>query len=329
LPEAEFCQELTEFLKLIKKSGLEPSYFEIMVAFAYWEFVRQGAEYAAVEVGLGGLVDGTNVVGRSDKVCVITDIGLDHINILGSTLGEIARHKAGIIQLHNNVFCYRQDQSVMGQISKQARQKSADVHILEGDAVLSDFQRLPLFQQRNLGLALQAVNQILRQDGEAEITDKQLAEAAKTYIPARMEEMKREGKIVIVDGAHNAQKLHALCQSVRNKYPHQKIAAVVSFVSQRSYRLAESAKELVKLLDHIILTSFDGPQDGPHASVGTDELLRVFARHSAKPVEVVADPTQALQKLLKRPEPIVMVAGSFYLLNHIRPLLGSARRPNS
>lgn len=326
LPEAEFCQELTEFLKLVKKSGLEPSYFEVMVAFAYWEFVRQGVEYAAVEVGLGGLVDGTNVVIRPDKVCIITDIGLDHINILGSTLGEIAKHKAGIIQLHNNVFCYRQEQPVLDQISKQAKQKDADVHILGDDAILSGLDHLPLFQRRNLGLALQAVNQALHQDGKPNITDKQLAEAAKTYIPARMEEVKIGDKIVIMDGAHNAQKLHALCQSVRAKYPQQRIAAVASFVGQRSYRLDDAVKELAQLLDYIIITSFHGPQDGPHASVSAEELLKIFNRHCAKPVEVVADPPQALQRLLRCSQPVLMVTGSFYLLNHVRPLLLGNKR---
>lgn len=321
LAEDVFCGELTEFMKLVTKSGVDASYFEILVAFAYWEFVRQGMEYAAVEVGLGGLVDGTNVITRRDKVCVITDIGLDHINILGTTLGEIAEHKAGIIQLHNGVFCYQQDQSVMDQINARAKQKQADLHVLGPDAVLSDMKSLPLFQQRNLGLARQAVNYALHQQGEPELTDEMVAQAAKTYIPARMEEVQYKGKTIIIDGAHNGQKLHALSESVRSKYPGQSIAAVVSFVSQRSYRLEDSAEELTALLDHVIITSFKSAQDGPHGSVDAEELRQIFTAHGAKSIEVAPDPAAALQLLLARPEPILMIAGSFYLLNHIRPLL--------
>ncbi len=321
LPEAVFCAELTEFLKIIKKSGVEPSYFEVMVAFAYWEFVRRGAEYAAVEVGLGGLVDGTNVVARPDKVCVITDIELDHINVLGSTLGEIAAQKAGIILPKNSVFCYRQGTEVMEQIAARATQKRADLHVLPNDAALADFTDLPLFQQRNLGLALQAVNQVLRQNGEPEITKQQLATAAQTHIPARMEEVMLSDKTLIIDGAHNAQKLHALGESVRRKYPGKPKAAVVSFAGGRSYRLEDSVAELVPLLDHIIITSFDSAQDSPHASVDPAELAQVFKRHGAKSIQIVAEPTAAFKLLLQRPEPVLIVAGSFYLLNHIRPLV--------
>jgi dihydrofolate synthase/folylpolyglutamate synthase len=321
MPERAFCSELSVFLELIKKSGLEPSYFEVLVAFVFWEFVRSGMEYAVIEVGLGGLTDATNVIRRPDKVCVITDIGLDHTNRLGSTLAEITEKKAGIIQLHNSVFCYRQASQIMEQIIARARQQQADLHILGDDAAQSNLDFLPLFQQRNLGLARAAVDYLLRQNGEDGLTDEMVAEAAKIYIPARMEEVPYGGRTIIVDGAHNAQKLHALAESVRRKYPDKKIAAIVSFVGNRTFRLDDSARELAQLLDHVIITSFSGPQDGPHVSEDPEGLAQLFRRHGVASVEVVADPGEAFTVLLTRPEPILLVTGSFYLLNHIRPLL--------
>jgi len=321
LPEREFCSELEIFLELIKKSGLQPSYFEVMVAFAFWEFVRTGMEYAAIEVGLGGLTDATNVIRRPDKVCVMTDIGLDHINRLGTTLGEIAEQKAGIIQLHNSVFSYQQTPEIMERIVERARQKQADLHVVDDDAAESGFDFLPLFQQRNLGLARAAVDFLLKQNGHGGLADAKVAEAAKTYIPARMEEVAYGSRKIIIDGAHNGQKLHALAESVRRKYPGQKIAAVVGFVGHRSFRLDDSAEELSRLLDHIIITGFYGPQDGPHTSEDPHELAEIFRRHGATSLEVVEDPTDAFHMLLTRPEPLLMVTGSFYLLNHIRPLV--------
>lgn len=321
MPERAFCSELAIFLELVKKSRLEPSYFEAMVAFAFWEFVRSGMEYAVVEVGLGGLLDATNVIRRPDKVCIITDIGRDHADRLGSTLADIAEQKAGIIQLHNSVFCYRQAPVVMEPIIARARQQQADLHILDDDAVQSSLDFLPLFQQRNLGLACAAVDYLLKQNGESGLTDEMVAEAAKIYIPARMEEVPYGGRTIIVDGAHNAQKLHALAESVRRKYPDKKIAAIVSFVGNRTFRLDGSIKELAQLLDHVIITSFSGPQDGPHVSEDPEELAQLFRRHGVASVEVVADPGEAFTVLLTRPEPILLVTGSFYLLNHIRPLL--------
>ncbi len=321
LPEALFCTELTEFLGIVKKSGVEVSYFEVMVAFAFWAFVRRGMEYAVIEVGLGGLADATNVIRRPDKVCVITDIGLDHINVLGATLPEIAEQKAGIIQLHNSVFCYRQAPQIMKPIRARAEQKQADLHMLDAGAALSNLEFLPLFQQRNIGLARAAVDALLGQQHEQGLTDTAIAKAARTHIPARMETLSQDGKVLIIDGAHNAQKLHALGLSIKRKYAGKQMAGVVSFVDGRSYRLEDSTKELAALLDHIIITSFNGPQDGPHHSVDTTELEQLFRRHGAASIEVIPDPKTAFAALLKRPERLLLVAGSFYLLNHIRPLV--------
>src|SRR5690606_38872097 len=89
LAETQFCRELSRFLNIIQSSGVRPTYFELLVAFAYWEFAEQGVDYAVIEVGLGGLLDGTNVVARDDKVCIITDIGFDHTSVLGKTLSAI------------------------------------------------------------------------------------------------------------------------------------------------------------------------------------------------------------------------------------------------
>src|SRR5712691_3519862 len=66
LPEQTFCQELSVFLGLVTKSGITPTYFELLIAFAYWEFVCQRVDYAVVEVGLGCMVDATNVITRRD-----------------------------------------------------------------------------------------------------------------------------------------------------------------------------------------------------------------------------------------------------------------------
>jgi dihydrofolate synthase/folylpolyglutamate synthase len=74
-----------------------------MVAFAYWYFAEDEVDYVVVEVGLGGLKDGTNVIKRPDKVCIITDIGYDHMAVLGNTLQRSLSRKPG---LFNQVIKY-------------------------------------------------------------------------------------------------------------------------------------------------------------------------------------------------------------------------------
>jgi folylpolyglutamate synthase/dihydropteroate synthase len=137
-----------------------------------------------------------------------------------------------------------------------------------------------------------------------------------------MEVFERDGKTVVVDAAHNAQKLEALGRSMHTRYSaRQPVAAVVSLAAGREYRLEESAREMAGLAGHLIVTSFHGPQDGPHHSVEPRLLAAACKKQGAKSVEIIEDPAAALQALLARPEQVLLVTGSFYLLNHIRPLL--------
>ena len=77
--------------------GAQPSFFEVTTALAFQIFAAASVDYAVIETGLGGLLDATNTISRSDKIAVLTTIGLDHTDVLGRTLEEIAMQKAGIL----------------------------------------------------------------------------------------------------------------------------------------------------------------------------------------------------------------------------------------
>lgn len=164
LAEAKFCSELDIFLKIINKLSINPSYYELLVAFAFWEFDRQNVDYAVVEVGLGGLLDGTNVIDRADKLCVITDIGLDHVRLLGNTLPEITTQKAGIIQPNNCVVCYRQGPEVYDVIQRVCKQKQAILKLAD-EPILDSVSTMQLFQQRNWNLAKTVFDIVADRDG--------------------------------------------------------------------------------------------------------------------------------------------------------------------
>lgn len=94
IPEAEvasFVETNKDFL-----DSLQPSFFETMTAMGFWYFVREKVDIAVVEVGLGGRLDSTNVL--NPILSVVTNIGLDHTEFLGTTLKKIAQEKAGIIK---------------------------------------------------------------------------------------------------------------------------------------------------------------------------------------------------------------------------------------
>ncbi len=320
LAESKFCSELTEFLKLVEKSGLQPSYFEVLVAFAYWEFYRQKVDYAVIEVGLGGLLDGTNVVERADKVCVITDIGLDHINVLGDTLEEIAFQKAGIIQPGNETFCNRQASKIIDVFRERARQQKARLHVISAGQAAEGLAFLPLFQQRNFNLARTVSDFVLRRDGHKPLSSTATLKAAQTIIPARMETFNIGKKTVILDGAHNAQKLAALKESIKARFPNQKIIALVSFVDGRGFRIESSLKELAQLTDTLIITSFQrAKQDLPYGPVQPELLAQQALGYGFKKIETIDDPLEAYHKLLACQEPILLITGSFYLVDDLRP----------
>ena len=323
LPEAEFCSEFEQYIGQIERSTIKPTYFELLLGFALWEFARKRVEYAVVEVGIGGLWDTTNVLTRADKVCVITDIGLDHTDILGTTLPEIAAQKAGIIHGRNVAFMHDQGREVTGQILERARLKQADVHLLTDHDTQAPAD-LPLFQQRNFSLALAAINYTLDRDGHAPLSPKQRLSASRYHMPGRMETFTYSGKTIIIDGAHNGQKLGALLGSVASQYPDTRYALLLGFIDghdaiTRAHDCLQAAAK--HSISTIIVTQFGGPQDAPHVSMPVGDIIQIGRELGMRAIvaEVLAE--AAFEKLLSAKEPIVIASGSFYLLNHIRPLV--------
>jgi dihydrofolate synthase/folylpolyglutamate synthase len=319
LQEAVFCKELGEFLDLVMGSGHKLSYFEAMVAFAYYYFAKAHVDYAVIETGLGGRIDGTNVVSRRDKICVITNIGLDHTKILGDTLPQIAGEKAGIILDGNEVFTHLQDDEILDVFKAVCHERHASLTVVP-EQHLPETNELPLFQQHNIGLAVAAVSRALERDGKT-LDTSHIATAAKTYIPARMERITYGGKQLIIDGAHNGQKIATLMESLRAAYPAASVAALVAFVGGYEERTQRGLAELTSIVKHLVVTEFTTEQDVPKRALPATQVAGWCAERGFTDFETIADPVVALHALLERSEDILLITGSFYLLNHIRPLI--------
>jgi dihydrofolate synthase/folylpolyglutamate synthase len=317
LQEADYCRELSTFLDRVDESGIKVSYFEVLVAFMYWLFERKGVDYAVVEVGLGGLLDGTNVISSGNKVCVITDIGFDHVEILGKTLPEIANQKAGIILPHNQVFMNAQDPEVMDVIQKTCDQRSAKLSIVETST--TDIAGLPLFQKRNFELAYETVKNLL--PSEQGRLRQHIPEVLETHIPARMEEVEWREKVLVLDGSHNEQKLKALVDAMSDKYKEIPITAVVSFGKNKTSSLTANLQVLRTLTDSIIATEFSAGQDEIRKPISAATIAHEAATEGFVDIAVQPDPVAALNQAVESGTGIVLVTGSFYLLNHIRPIV--------
>lgn len=322
LPEMQFCSEITSFLEIVNKLSIKPSYFEFMAAFAFWEFARQKVDYAVIEVGLGGLLDGTNVIDRPDKVCLITDIGLDHTQVLGNTISSIATQKAGIIQPHNTVFCYDQNPTVTGIIKSKSAEQKAEVHIVRPGQLKGD---IPLFQERNLNLALQTVEYITQRDSLTALTDEMVNKVKSIVIPARMERIIVGDKIVIIDGSHNVQKISKLVESFNYLYPNQEAAVLMTVIQDKSVVLDDIMTLLAPITSALIVTEFSSQQDLPKKSVAGETIIASAEKVGIRSSILEKDPAKAFKLLIDSNQSVLLVTGSFYLLNFIRPLVFNSK----
>jgi dihydrofolate synthase/folylpolyglutamate synthase len=310
LEESKFISALNEFINLLSNSKLNPSRFEFLIAFAYWYFANQAVDYGVIEVGLGGLKDATNVMTREDKVCLITDIGFDHMNVLGNTIEEIAAQKAGIILPGNDVFVHYQGDEVMSVINNKVSQVGAKLHIVE--AAPNPDADIPDYQHRNWELAYASYKFIAKRDGLSELNEALIADTKHVQVPARMDIKEHRGKTIILDGAHNVQKMTAFIDSFNKLYPNAKPAIMVAMRRGKDYE--EVAKLLSPLASQVIATTFESYQDTPLISLPADQLASAFS----VPTMVINDPKEALDALLGLREDILVITGSLYLLGQIR-----------
>ncbi|MEO8785251.1 MAG: Mur ligase family protein, partial [Candidatus Saccharimonadales bacterium] len=250
LAETVFCRYFEEFINLKGVIESRPTYFEFMIAFAYWVFARkEKVDYAVVEVGLGGLGDSTNIIDRADKVCVLTDIGMDHMHILGDTIQKIAAQKAGIIKDHNQAFTINQDESVLAVFRRAVRRRQATLSVVED---LPNGTDLAPFAWRDWQLAAATGQYVVQRDGLPSLTATQLSAASHTIVPARMEIFKIGDKTVILDGSHNQQKLAALAAGLKQRFGGQDIALLIGFVNSRADRVDDAVKEILPLAKQVV-----------------------------------------------------------------------------
>ncbi len=318
LTKTEFLKQLNSFVEVPVVKNASLSYFGALLALAFWVFAEKKLDYGVIEVGLGGRLDASNVIKNPNKICVITDIGLDHTKVLGGTLTKIAAEKAGIIQPGNHVFVAKQAPEIMEVFARVAYKQGAAMHVLPNEKIAQTPDYLSPFQKRNWALARSVFEFVTMRDRLPHVN---LEPTAKLQIPARMEEFKVNQKIIITDGSHNAQKIGALVAGLQQAYPGKKFAVMVSFVSDKDVTLSESLKELHKISDCIIATTFDAQQDAIRTPIDAQKIVDAAKQIGFKNVISESNPELAFKILQQQSEEYLLVTGSFFLLGHVRPQL--------
>jgi dihydrofolate synthase/folylpolyglutamate synthase len=322
LSELEFCFELGLFLKLVDDSGVMPSYFELMYAFAIWLFAKYKVDYAVIETGVGGLFDATNIVTRPDKICVLTDIGFDHTHLLGNTIEAITKQKVGIVHPKNQLLMYIQDESVMSVVKSWTDNVGANLHSTSEQqqattyGVGDEYNKLANYQQRNWLLAYFVYRFVAKRDDLIVLNKHQLIKSQLVKIPARMDVVKIGAKLIIYDGAHNYQKMDAFIASFKKKYKGIKPDILLAFKTGKDY--TEALPLLQKIANRIIVTTFETNQDLPVKS--SDPKIIASQLKKLGFTNVIIEPNMhlAYKKLIFSDNKLLVITGSFYLISQLR-----------
>lgn len=315
LRDGRFLQYLNEFLHIIGAwPDIQPTYFELLTAFAYWVFHQEKVDYAVVEVGLGGLLDATNVI-NNPKVCVITPIGLDHTQILGTTIAAIAQQKAGIITEKAHVFSAEQIPEAHQVIKTACARTNSDATFVT--PLVDESSSAPLFQQSNFSLAKAVVSFIASRDKLPTVSSAAIEACITKIPPGRFESYNVGGITIILDGAHNPQKLAAFVRSLRLRHK-EPVSWLVGFISAPDTKIEACVKEIVASNDEYTITEFTVGQDikGRH-SVAAGSVQQHMNHHGIA-ANINANPRAAFDTLLQSKQRTIVVSGSLYLVAQLR-----------
>ncbi|MCX8470760.1 MAG: bifunctional folylpolyglutamate synthase/dihydrofolate synthase [Chitinophagaceae bacterium] len=255
--EEQFVVHFTENIKT-KITEIQPSFFEITVAMAFAYFAKQQVDIAVIEVGLGGLLDSTNVI--IPELCVITNIGLDHTNLLGTTLPEIATQKAGIIKasvpvvisqtqeetervftnkaLEKNTSIFFADKvmEVIGMVSTSiGLQKMKVVNTAKMSITTYELDILGKYQQKNVKgvlLALEILQQYNWNISAQNIVDGLKNIKNNTGLMGRFD-MLETSPMLIADVAHNADGITEVLAQIKN-IQHNNLHIITGFVADKA-----------------------------------------------------------------------------------------------
>lgn len=263
--------------------------FEILTALGFCHFAGRGAEFQVIEVGLGGRLDATNVV-RPD-VCAITSISLDHTEVLGDTLAEIAAEKAGIVKPGVPVVSAPQAPEVQPVIAAACRRRGAGLHRVGEDIVWSDHRlgteqqsihvrgrrggydiSIPLLGRHQLDNAAVAVGVLeTLAEGTPEITPDTMQKGmAGVQWEGRLQVLSRS-PLVVVDGAHNAESARRLRESLEEYFQYERAVLIIGMSSDKS--LAGVVAELRPAFEEVIITRSIHPR-----AMATGLIAEEFAR---------------------------------------------------
>lgn len=280
-----FAELISKIKDAAEAEDISPSAFEAETAAAFLYF--SGCEYCIIEAGLGGRGDSTNVIDTA-KTAVITSVSLDHMNILGSTIEEIAAEKCGIFNDKTTVVVSTQTSEAERVIREKAEGLPVIFAQTPENISFSGFKTsFDLGQMKSLEISLLGTFQpfnaaaavsVLQSLG---IAEKHIRNGLKNAVwHGRFDMVSRE-PLIIADGAHNRQAFYELRKSLEAYFPGKKFIFVAGVLADKDYRAA--AKILSPLAEKVYTVTPDNPR-----ALSAQKLAEEFTKcgADADPIDI-------------------------------------------
>ncbi len=326
--------------KVEKDLGLgKLTYFETTVAMAFDYFAEQKVDIAVVEVGLGGKLDATNMI--QPLVSIITNVDLDHTEILGNTVEKIAEDKSGIVKKNTPVISGSRKLAVRNIIANKAKINNSPIYLtgekFDNKIKSANFSSVnfdfswqgkdhpnfelsspAIYQVENASLALAAIN-LLKENGLKIDNNKLLHSLKNTRVPGRFEIVQKK-PLIILDGAHNPVKVKTFLTSLTKIIPSKKFVFLVAF------KTGKDIEQMLKLMKPhaktFIICEFSKITDmGKHFTTPAKDIEKILKKMNfSGEVLVERDSAKALKEaknLADENHPLI-VTGSLYLIGEIR-----------
>ncbi len=317
--------------KMVTDGEPHPTIFEMEVAIAYLLALYHKVDVLIQETGLGGRLDATNAVTKP-ILTVFTAIGLDHMHLLGDTIEQITKEKAGIIKEGCPVVAYDNGTTINDILAASAhashcafalaqpREATVLERSLEGQRVsyqgdVYDYPLIGVHQTKNLALILRALH-VLKDNGWHLSHEGIQKGLQKVHWPGRFEVLQRE-PCIILDGAHNPQAAEALSETVKSWFPAQKAHFIMHIFQDKDASGILSA--IAPVCASLTLTSIHDERSTPLEALealSQKILPDVPLTIEASLAEAIRTATQALAK-----EELLIICGSLSHLEKTRQLL--------
>ena len=327
---------VTEYVKPLAQSMEEsPTEFELVCCIAFEYFKRQKCDIVVLEVGMGGAFDATNVI-ETPEVAVITNIGLDHTEVLGDTVEKIAETKAGIFKEGGHAVVYRSTPSVEEVFERVCAQRNVSLkkaafdglnlrsHGLEGQ-IFDCGKRKELFlpllgdhQLHNAAVVLAVADTLIEQGWN--LTEENIRDGLRdTRWPGRFDIMQHD-PLFIIDGGHNPQCIEALVKNIRDYLEGKNLIILTGVLADKDY--ADMYKPVMPYARKFVCITPPSPRK--LEAVDLAAHLRA-AGADAMACESIDDGVRTAMELAGK-DGVVLSFGSLYSIGAIRDALEEATK---